>query len=94
MFYVHVDLAVNPKSFELLEKVYKETFVEAISAQPGFVAVNLLQSCDNDRACLLVIVFENRELQQKWVATDLHQQLWPQIEACCTGYKVNTFQSI
>lgn len=94
MFNVHVDLTVSPNSLVALKNVYKETFVHAISAQPGFVAIDLLQSCDDDGSCLLIIVFKNRDLQQKWVATELHQQLWPQIEGCCTNYKVRTFQSI
>ena len=94
MFNVQVALAVNPNSLAALKSVYKDTFVHAISTQPGFVAVDLLQSCKDDEACLLVIVFENRDLQQKWVATELHQQVWPQIEACCTGYKVHAFQAI
>ncbi|MBS1822663.1 MAG: antibiotic biosynthesis monooxygenase [Acidobacteria bacterium] len=94
MFIVHVDLTVNPKSLASIKSIFKETFVDAISAQPGFVAVDLLQSCDDDSSCLLAIAFQDRDLQQKWVATELHQRLWPQIEACCTGHKVRTFHSI
>ena len=94
MFNVHVDLTVSPNSLVALKNVYKETFVHAISAQTGFVAVDLLQFCDDDEACRLIIVFKNRDLQQKWVATKLHQQVWAHIEACCTNYKVRTFQSI
>lgn len=94
MFNVHVDLVVKPNSLAALKSIYKETFVDALSTQLGFIAVDLLQSCDDDSACRLIIVFENRDLQQTWVATKLHQQVWPQIEACCIDYKVRAFQSI
>jgi heme-degrading monooxygenase HmoA len=91
MFFVHVDL--NGAAPSTLEKTYQESFVPAISSQQGFVAVDLLRSYDEDGSYRLTIAFSNRDLQQIWVASELHQQVWSQIEACCTGYSVKAFTS-
>ena len=40
------------------------------------------------------IAFENQPLQQKWVATDLHTQVWGQMEANFDGYAVRTFTTV
>ena len=34
---------------------------------------------------VLAIAFESQTLQQKWVATDLHTQVWSQMEANFDG---------
>ena len=39
----------------------------------------------------LVITFESEPLRLKWVATDLHQQVWPRMEAHCADYSVKSF---
>ena len=91
MFCVHVDLRGAVPS--TLEKTYQEFFVPAITSQQGLIAVDLLRSYDNDGSYRLTIVFSNRDLQQMWVATYLHQQVWTQIESCCASYDVKAFTS-
>ncbi len=91
MFSVHVDLKGAAQS--TLEKTYQESFVPAISSQQGFLAVHLLRSYDDDSSYRLTIAFASRDLQQMWVASELHQQVWSQIEACCANYDVKAFTS-
>ena len=35
-----------------------------------------------------------RFLQRTWVATDLHQQVWPQMESHCADYSVQDYTSV
>ena len=42
---------------------------------------------------VLSIQFENQALQQKWVATDLHTQVWSQMEANFEGYSVTKYDT-
>lgn len=94
MFVLHVDLAVKPGAQQELESVYRQVFHPAISAQSGFHSAGLLRPKEDGLGYRLTIAFADRESQQKWVATDLHQQVWPQMESPCSGYTVNYYLTV
>jgi heme-degrading monooxygenase HmoA len=94
MFVVIVDLSVKPDSEQTLQQIFKTIFLSAISEQKGFAGVQLLQPQDAGADYRLVIQFESQVLQQAWVATPLHERVWPQIEDCCSKYAVQKFTSV
>jgi heme-degrading monooxygenase HmoA len=94
MFVLFVDMSVKPESHPALEKTYSEIFRPAISRQEGFRDVELLRPNQDGGEYRLRIAFEVHALQKKWVASDLHQQVWPQIEGHCAGYSVKDYTSI
>ena len=95
MFVLHVDLAVRPGSQQDLEAVYRSIFCPAISGQEGFHDVGLLRPSEgDDQMYRLTIAFTNQDFQQRWVATDLHQQVWPQIERRCSEYSVRYYAPV
>jgi heme-degrading monooxygenase HmoA len=81
---LHVDLAVNPaKEREMLDK-FHNIFRPAASKQPGYIEVKLLKlrsslagAPPQDANYRFVLVFENEELRQQWIATPTHQEVWP-----------------
>jgi heme-degrading monooxygenase HmoA len=94
MIVLQVDLRVREGAAPALEKTFREVFRPAISAQEGFVEVELLKSrTAADRYCL-VIKFASEPLRLQWVATDLHQQVWPALEAHCAGYEGEGFDVV
>jgi heme-degrading monooxygenase HmoA len=95
MFILHVDLFVKPNMNETLEKVYSSVFRPAISRQSGFSETRLLRAIHAaENSHMLVIVFVNETSQKAWVATDLHQEVWPQIEALIDRYSVHSFAAV
>jgi heme-degrading monooxygenase HmoA len=93
---LHLDLEVDPAKEQDLVKTFKDVFYDAISAQPGYVNVKLLKLAKElagpapaNRLYRLVIVFATEQQRQTWVATDLHQQVWPKMEANLKGAKYN-----
>jgi heme-degrading monooxygenase HmoA len=94
MFVLFVDMKIKPGSQQSLEKTYTETFRPAISVQEGFNGVELLRPNHDGDEYRLSIAFASHPLQQKWVATDLHQQVWPQIESHCADYSVRDYTSV
>jgi heme-degrading monooxygenase HmoA len=95
MFVLHVDLQVKPGSQQALEDTFAGTFFPAISQQGGFRAVKMLRPFEDDGGDYrLSIAFDDRHAQQTWVATDLHQAVWPQMESHCLGYSVRNFLSV
>jgi heme-degrading monooxygenase HmoA len=91
MFVLHVDLKVRSGSSKALENTYGDIFRPAISSQPGFDRVLLLQSSTDQSEYRLVIAFQDEPSQKKWVATKLHQDVWPRMEKNCSSYKAETF---
>jgi antibiotic biosynthesis monooxygenase (ABM) superfamily enzyme len=85
---LHVDLQVDPaKEGEMLE-IFHGPFHAAAAQQPGFISANMLQL----RAALqgaapphanyrFVLQFQSEDQRKAWVATSIHQELWPKIEA-------------
>ncbi len=93
MFVLHVDLEVRSDSRQALERTYEGVFRPAISSQPGFDHVLLLRSGSDPNGYRLVIAFQEESSQKKWVATNLHQEVWPKVEANLLSYKVETFHT-
>jgi heme-degrading monooxygenase HmoA len=94
MFILHVDLKARPDSTRNLVNNFREVFKPAISSQPGFEHVLLLQSGTDQNGFRLVIAFQDEPSQKKWVATDLHQEVWPKIETNCLSYQVEAFHAV
>lgn len=95
MFVLHVELKVKPGLQLALEKAYREVFLPAISRQPGFQAARLLRPVeDGAPGYRLSLAFKQQSLQQQWVATDVHQQVWPQIESLCVEFSARGFETV
>ncbi len=95
MFVLHVELNVKPGEQRALEETFNGSFTPAIRQQNGFRAVKLLRPAEDGGAeYLLSIAFDDRAAQQRWVATELHQVVWPQIENHCMGYSVKNYFAV
>jgi hypothetical protein len=66
----------------------------AVSSQRRFDDVLLLQSSTDQNGYRLVIASQDEPSQKGWVATKLHQEVWPKMEKNCSSYKVETFQAL
>lgn len=93
MFVLHVRIKMKAGQAAAAEKVYAGPFKAAITTQPGFRDVQFLRP-DADGDYVLSIAFENQSLQQQWVKTDIHGEVWSQMEQNFEGYTVNTFDAI
>lgn len=94
MFVLHIDMQVQSGREAAFERTFTETFRPAISQQAGFSAVHLLCPTERDGGYRLVIAFETQPAQQKWVATDVHQRVWPQMEGHCSAYSVKYYNTV
>jgi heme-degrading monooxygenase HmoA len=94
MFVLIVEAKVKPGSEPALEKTYTKIFRPAITAQEGFVGTELLRPNHSGDEYRLRIAFETHPLQQKWVATDLHQEVWPQMEEHFADYSVTDYTAV
>jgi heme-degrading monooxygenase HmoA len=84
---LHVDLMVDPASEKEMLKNFRETFRPAAAKQPGYIDVQMLKlrsalmgKGPADANYRFVLTFESEELRQKWVASAVHQKVWPTIE--------------
>jgi heme-degrading monooxygenase HmoA len=93
MYVLHVDMQIKTGSEHAVEETFVKTFRPAISRQDGFRGVALLRPGETGEY-RLSIAFDAKPLQQKWVATDLHQKVWPQMEAHCSGYSVRYYDAV
>jgi heme-degrading monooxygenase HmoA len=94
MFVLHIELKTKPGLQQSLEKIYLDKFYPAISVQEGFNAAQLLRSNDHDTNYRLCLAFDRQASQQKWVATDLHQEVWPAIADQCADFSVLRFSTV
>jgi heme-degrading monooxygenase HmoA len=94
MFVLFVDMKLKPGAQAGLEKTYKEIFRPAISRQEGFRGVELMRPNQAGAEWRLSIAFESHDLQKRWVALDLHQEVWPQMESHFADYSVNDYTAV
>ena len=93
MFVLLVKIKMKSGQAAAAEKVFAGPFKAAITAQPGFRDVKFLRPSD-DGEYVLSIAFENQPLQQQWVKTDLHGEVWSLMERNFEGYTVVTFDTV
>ena len=87
MIQVHVDLAVDPAKEQEMLRYFQTVFRPAATKFQGYLDVRILKlravpvgmapAGVNYR---FAITYENEELRQKWVASDIHQEVWGGIE--------------
>jgi heme-degrading monooxygenase HmoA len=88
-----VELQVRAGEESNLEGVFTSVFRPAISAQPGFQAVDLLRPSEGPR-WWLEIRFVDEPARLTWVATDLHQSVWGQIDELLDGATPEVFEPV
>jgi heme-degrading monooxygenase HmoA len=94
MFVLQVDIVRKTNTREGLSRTYRGTFLTAISAQPGYENAMLLRPVEKvEFDNRLVIGFESHETQQAWVAPNLRQQVWTEMEANIGKYAVRRFEA-
>jgi heme-degrading monooxygenase HmoA len=93
MFVLHVEMQIKPGHNPALQQTFLDTFRPAISRQDGFRGVELMRPI-GDGEYRLSIAFDTQPQQQKWVASELHQQVWPQMEAHCASYSVKYYNTV
>ena len=93
MFVLHVGIKMKNGQAAAADQVFNGPCRAASTAQHCCKAVTLLRP-DAGGDHILSIAFENQALQQKWVATDLHNQVWSQMESHFDGYTLRTFTAV
>jgi heme-degrading monooxygenase HmoA len=94
MFVLHIELKAKPGLQQALERIYLEKFRPAISVQDGFSAAQLLRSNDDSENYRLSLAFDHQASQQKWVATELHQEVWPAVADQCAEFSVQGYTAV
>jgi heme-degrading monooxygenase HmoA len=78
---LHVHATAADGSAAALEETFLKVFYPAVSRQPGFKHSNLLRIPGKSGEYVLTIAFESEDLRLRWVATDLHQEVWPRMQS-------------
>jgi heme-degrading monooxygenase HmoA len=99
---LHVDMSVDPKKEKDMLRHFETVFRPAAAKQPGYIDVKILKL----RTTLMgtapagvnyrfVLTYQSEELRQKWIASDVHQKVWPPIENTLTSknYTVMLFDA-
>jgi hypothetical protein len=84
---LHCDLAIPAAKEKEALRNFETIFRPAAAKMPGYVDVRLLKlrTAVAGKAPAGVtyrfnLTFQSEELRQKWIASDVHQKVWPTIE--------------
>ncbi|RPI54622.1 MAG: hypothetical protein EHM55_10320 [Acidobacteria bacterium] len=102
MIQVHVDLEVAAANEQEIIRYFQTVFRPAAQKFRGYVDVRMLKLAavpvGKKPAGLdyrFVITYESEELRQKWVASEIHQEVWGAMERlAASGYTVLQFEVI
>ena len=91
---LHVDLAVDPAREKQMLQDFRTQFRPAAQKQAGFIDVKVMKlrtaiqgPAPAGANYRFVISFQTEEQRQKWIASDIHQKVWPLIENTLTNKK-------
>ena len=100
---LHVDMSVDPAKENEMVKNFHTIFKPAAMKHEGYIDVKILKL----HAALMgkapaginyrfQLTFRSEALRQKWIASDVHQKVWPTIENTLTtkDYTVLLFDSV
>ncbi len=84
---LHVDLSVDPAREKEMHQNFQNIFKPAAIKHPGYRDVKIIKlrsalqgSAPADANYRFILTYESEELRQKWVASAVHQKVWPTIE--------------
>jgi heme-degrading monooxygenase HmoA len=84
---LHLDLSVDPAKEQEMLHNFKTIFKPAARKQPGYIDVQMLKlrtaiqgKAPDSANYRFVLTYASEELRQKWIATPVHQKVWPTIE--------------
>jgi hypothetical protein len=84
---LHVDLSVDPAKEKEMMHNFETIFRPAAIKHPGYISVKMLKlrsavmgSAPPGVNYRFELVYQSEELRQKWVASAVHQKVWPTIE--------------
>ena|ERR1051326_3978119 len=87
MIQIHVDMSVDPTKETQMLRDFEVHFKPAATQFAGYVDVKIikLRKAFVGRApeginYRFVLRYESEELRQKWIASDIHQQVWGMME--------------
>src|SRR6476660_9725170 len=84
---LYVDMQVDPKKEKEMLHNFATIFKPAAVKFPGYIDVKIMKL----RSALVgkapagvnyrfALTYQSEEMRQKWVASDIHQKVWPTIE--------------
>jgi heme-degrading monooxygenase HmoA len=100
MVQVHVDLAVDPAKEQEMLQYFQTVFRPAAVKFRGYVDVRMLKlravpagTAPTGMNYRFAITYETEELRQKWVASEVHQDVWGGMEKTLSSpnYRVLLF---
>jgi heme-degrading monooxygenase HmoA len=103
MIQVHVDLAVDPAKEQEMLRYFQTEFRPAAAKFRGYLDVRILKvkavpvgTAPPGINYRFAITYESEELRQKWVTSDIHQEVWGAMEKMLTNpdYTVFLFEVI
>jgi hypothetical protein len=84
---LHLDMAVDPAREKEMLHNFHTIFRPAAAKFTGFIDVKIIKlrsavmgSAPAGINYRFVLTYQSEELRQKWVASDVHQKVWPTIE--------------
>jgi heme-degrading monooxygenase HmoA len=87
MIQVHVDLAIAPAKEQEMLRYFETVFRPAAAKFQGYSAVHMLKlrsvpfgTAPAGLNYRFAITYESEDLRQKWVASDIHQEVWGAME--------------
>ncbi len=85
---VHVDMSVDPGRESEMLRHFERDFKPAAAKFPGYIDVKIvkLRSAFQGKPPAglnyrFILTYQNEELRQKWIASDIHQKVWGMIES-------------
>lgn len=87
MIQVHVDLAVDPAKEQEMLRYFTSVFRPAAMKFRGYIDVRMLKltavpvgTAPAGINYRFAITYESEELRQKWVASEIHNEVWGAME--------------
>jgi antibiotic biosynthesis monooxygenase (ABM) superfamily enzyme len=84
---LHLDLSVSSAREQELVHYFNTVFKPAAAKFPGYIDVRMIKlrnalqgTAPNGLKYRWMLQYESEELRQKWIASDVHQKVWPPME--------------
>jgi hypothetical protein len=100
---LYVDLSVDPAKEQEMLHNFHTAFKPAAVKFPGYIDVKMCKlrsavmgTAPSDVNYRFQLTYQSEEMRQKWVASEIHQKVWPTIENTLKSknYTVLLFDSV
>ncbi len=88
----HLRFTLPPEGVEPFREFVETKYVPAMAQTEGFASARLLRPAEGEEAIMMLLQFEDAEAATRWIESEAHASLQPELTSLHSGLEVRGYE--